>query len=164
MNDQAIPSPELTAVLREYEEIQREEKALKERKTALKDKLAAHMQALRATEWMPQVDGRSFKVRYRETVVINYDEETLRQRLGERYRQVLGPDLRKLRHHLDEVAPLLEPQLGIIGSPVPDKVKAAIASGLVSADEFKGAFEKTEKQYIAVSQPVSAGADRLDAP
>ena len=29
----------------------------------------------------------------------------------------------------------------------------AIQSGLVSADEFKGAFEKTEKHYITVSQP-----------
>ena len=153
MNEPATPSPEMSAVLKEYEEIQREEKALKERKAALKDKLAAHMQTLNTKEWTPDIEGRPFKVRYRETVVINYDEAALRQRLGERYRHVLGPDLRKLRHHLDEVAPLLEPRLDIIGSPVPDKVKTAIAAGLVSAEEFKGSFEKTEKQYITVSRP-----------
>ncbi len=157
MNDAAVPSPELCELLKTYEAIQREEKALHERKAALKEKLVAHMQALNANEWLPRVDGRLFKVRYRHAVNIDYDEDALRQRLGERYRHVLGPDLRKLRYHLDEVTPLLESQMEVIGSPVPDKVKAAVEAGLIRADEFKGAFEKTEKHYITVSQPEPRG-------
>jgi hypothetical protein len=153
MNEQATPSTELRDVLIEYEGIQREEKTLSERKAALKEKLAKHMQSQNAAEWMPEIDGRLFKVRYRHATTVEYDEETLHQRLGDRYRLVLGPDPRKVRRHLDEIAPLLEPCLDIIGSPVPHKVKEAITAGVVKADEFRGAFKKTEKDYITVSQP-----------
>jgi len=160
MNELATPTPELRDILLEYEGIQREEKALSERKDALKEKLALHMRSLNATEWMPEVEGRLFKVRYRHATVVEYDEEALRQRLGARYRHVLSPDPRKVRRHLGEVAPLLEPSLDVIGSPVPDKVKEAIASGVVSADEFKGAFKKTDKEYITVSQPTRTSTEQ----
>ncbi len=162
MNEAATPTPELRDVLLEYEKVQQEEKALSERKAALKEKLAMHMRSLHATEWMPDVDGRLFKVRYRQATSVEYDEEALRQRLGDRYRHVLGPDPRKVRRHLDEIAPLLEPSLEIIGSPVPNKVKEAIATGVVSADEFKGAFTKTEKEYITVSQPAQTSTEQTD--
>lgn len=161
MNERVLPSPELRDVLIEYERIQQAEKALSERKTALKEILAKHMQALGAAEWMPEIDGRQFKIRYRHATTVEYDEETLRRRLGDRYRLVLGPDPRKLRRHLDEIAALLEPGLDVIGSPVPDKVKEAIASGAVKAEEFKGAFKKTEKDYITVSQPSLPQRDPL---
>ncbi len=153
MNDAAVPSPEMCELLKAYEAIQQEEKALHERKSALREKLVETMRERNAAEWLPRVDGRLFKVRYRHAITIDYDEDTLRHRLGDRYRQVLAPDPRKLRAHLAEVAPLLEPQLDVVGSPSPEKVKAAIDAGVVSADEFKGAFEKTEKHYITVSQP-----------
>ena len=158
MNQLAIPTPELRQILLEYEDIQRQERALRDQKEALREKLVTHMRSLQAAEWTPEIDGRPFKVRYRHSASVEYDEELLRQRLGDRYRQVLGPDPRKVRRHLDEVAHLLEPSLDIVGSPMPDKVKAAIASGLVSADEFKGAFNKTQKDYIAVSQPTRPSA------
>ncbi len=151
-------TPELAALLRAYLAVQDEERALREKKTALQRQLAAHMQALGAAEWLPDVDGQRLKVRYRENTRIEYDETCLRERLGERYRLLLRPDLRKLRRHLDAVEPHLAEMLDVIGSPDPGRVKEAIETGRISAEEFQGAFEKRKVVQVAVSRP---GGERV---
>jgi hypothetical protein len=57
-----------------------------------------------------------------------------------------------VREHLAEVEPCLEPVLAIIGSPTPDKVRAAILAGVVAKEEFRGAFEKSLKRLLVVSR------------
>lgn len=64
---------------------------------------------------------------------------------------LLEPDIKKLRTELPNLGDELAPLLDRIGSPSPDKVKVAVESGAVSADEFKGAFAKTTKEYISVA-------------
>ena len=147
---------EQAALLRSYLAVQDEERALREKKTELQEQLAAHMQAMHSAEWMPEVDGQRLKVRYRERTRIDYDEERLRERLGDRYRLLLRPDARKLRRHLDAVESCLTDMLDVIGSPDPDRVKEAIESGCVSAEEFRGAFEKRKVVQVAVSRPAVA--------
>jgi len=72
---------------------------------------------------------------------VTCNERIPQQRLGERYVQILAPGLNKLRSKMAEVEGLLAPALLSIGSPSREKVKAAIANGVVRQEEFTGAFE-----------------------
>lgn len=84
---------------------------------------------------------------------MTYGEDALHERLGERYRMLLAPDLRKLRAHVDELGQQLTPaMMDKVGSPAPEKVKAAIESGVVRLEEFKGAFRKEETVSVAVAR------------
>lgn len=147
--------PELTAelegILKEYTALQQEEQALKERKHALQEKLKAHLRSDEKNIWYPEVGDICLKVSYRSVPQVEYDEEKLRARLGDRYHALLEPDIKKLRAELPNIGNELEPLIDRIGSPSPEKVKAAIEAGTVSADEFKGAFTKTVREYISVS-------------
>jgi ElaB/YqjD/DUF883 family membrane-anchored ribosome-binding protein len=147
--------PELTAeiaeTLKEYTKIQQDELQLKERKQALQDKLKTHLRNYEPNAWFPEVGGVRLKVSYRSVTQVEYDEDKLRARLGNRYRILLEPDLKKLRAELPNLGNELEPLLERIGSPSPEKVKAAIEGGTVSAGEFKGTFTKMVKEYISVS-------------
>lgn len=152
MNDTAHVPDELQAVLKEYSKLQGEERAIRERKSELQALLAAHMQSLNAAEWLPTVDGQLYKVRYRKSVRVDYDEALLSERLGDRYAALLRPDIKKMRAQLDALEPHLKDALDLIGSPDPGKVKAAIESGLASTEEFKGAFEKKETVQVSVTR------------
>jgi hypothetical protein len=146
-----VPS-EIESALKRYLEIQHEERRLRQEKTDLQDKIGGYMAGLEKKSWYPAIDGQTLKVRYRETSSIEYNESVLRDRLGERYSAILAPDLRKIRLHLSEVESLFTPVLSLVGSPQPERVRAAIESGIVNKDEFAGAFKKTLKRYVAVGK------------
>lgn len=152
MNESMDVPEELRAVLKEYESLQEQERHIRERKGELQQRLAAHMESLRASVWMPSVEGHLLKVRYRKSTRVDYNESVLSERLGDRYRSLLRPDIKKIRAHLDAVEPQLQAVLDLVGSPDPEKVKDAVASGVVSMDEFKGAFKKTETVHVSVSK------------
>ncbi len=141
----------LEETLKEYTEIQQEEQELKARKQALQEKLKAHLRNDERKVLYPEIGGARLKVSYRSAVQVEYAEEELKSRLGERYRLILKPDPKKLRVELPNLENELEPLLDRIGSPSPDKVKAAVESGVVSAEEFKGAFTKTLREYVTVA-------------
>jgi hypothetical protein len=153
------PTNDLTGVLRRYLAIQAEEARLKEEKSDLQDRIAAHMRHERRNTLFPEVDGQKVKVRFSESTVVKYDEDVLKTRLQDRYRQILAPDPRKIRAHLDELAPALAPVMDLIGSPSADRVRAAVESGAVTKAEFAGAFEKTVRRQVAVSRVVSGRND-----
>ena len=142
---------EIEEVLREYTQLQQEEQRIKERKQVLQDKLKICFRGDGRNVWCPEVDGMRLKVSYRSVSQVEYDEETLRARLGDRFHALLEPDLKKLRAELPNLGKELEPLLDRIGSPTPGKVKTAVEAGTVSADDFKGAFTKTVKEYISVA-------------
>lgn len=142
---------EIEMALKEYTALQQEEQKLKERKRELQERLKAHLRNDNKNIWYPEVDGIRLKVSYRSVPQVEYDEEKLRTRLGDRYHALLEPDIKKLRTELPTLGNELAPLLDRIGSPSPDKVKAAVESGTVSADEFKSAFTKTVREYISVA-------------
>jgi hypothetical protein len=139
-------------VLGRYLEIQHEEQELREEKATLQERIAAHMEQTGQTQWFPELEGEKLKVRCTRSTVFEYDEPTLRQRLGERYGAILGPDVRKIRANLGQVTPLLQPLLPLIGSPAPERVREAVEKGVVRAEEFAGAFRKTTRRLVAVSR------------
>lgn len=151
--DRKPESPvEIEKALRRYLEIQAEEQKLKEEKTDLRERISEHLAHLQMKYWYPKIDGQAVKVRYHESTAIEYNESLLRDRLGDRYLAILTPDLRKIRANLDKLESLFTPVLSLIGSPSPDKVRAAIENGIVNKESFTGAFKKTVKHFVAVGK------------
>lgn len=146
--------PELTGEIEEalerYVEIQAEEQRMQEEKAMLQEKLKAHVAPTGCRNWVVEVKGVKRKVVYRETTDVEYDEDLLRTRLGDRYEAVLSPDMKKIRAKLPELAAVLSPVLTTIGSTDPAKVRAAIETGSIGREEFAGAFRKVRKQSVAV--------------
>ena len=145
-------TPDLAATLRRYLDIQAQELRLREEKSALQDKLAAYLAPRRMTSWYPELEGQPLKVRFHEATVVEYDEPLLRERLGPRFAATLAPDLRKIRRCLPEIASALAPVMDLVGSPAPDRVRAAIEQGLVRKEEFSGAFKKSVRRTVAVAR------------
>ena len=146
-----LPS-EVEQALKRYLEIQREERRLADEKNELRRVLWTHLDGIRWDRlfWHPTVAGQSLRVRYQKRTVVEYDEEELRRRLGDRYAHILRADPRKIRQHLAEVEEHLKPVLELIGSPNRDRVRSAILARLVAKEDFAGAFRKTIKRTIAV--------------
>jgi len=150
MSEQPPLTDDIASVLRRYTEIQDLERSLKQEKTQLQERLAAHMQASACAVWTAELDGAPLTVRCTPRTTVEYDETRLREVLGERYTRILDLDHKKLKQHLPRVRAQLEPLLPLIGSPTPDRVRVAIEDGAVQAEEFAGAFRKQVKHSVAV--------------
>lgn len=159
MGSESLDS-EIAGVLRRYLALQAQENALKEEKAALQEKLAGYMNKLGQRLWTPELDGQQVKVRCSESVVVEYDELILRGRLGERYKAILEPDMKKIKRNLAELGRVLEPLLDIVGSPSPAKVRAAIEQKIVQPNEFAGAFTKSVKRLIGVGKVRQEGSGK----
>jgi hypothetical protein len=143
-------TPEIERLLTRYLQIQDEMRRLDEEKTALNDRLCTHLTQFPGPFWFPTVGGQALKIRVRHDEHFVYNEELLRQRLGERYAQILKADPAKVRRHLGEIEDLLRPALGLVGTPNRERVRTAVEAGVVPRDAFTGAFEKTSCTTVAV--------------
>lgn len=152
---------EIEQVLVRYVELQAQERAIQEEKSNLQKKLKEHIAPTGATVWFVEVSGEAMKVTCKTRTIVEYDEASLRERLGERYIGLLSPDPGKIRRHMDEIAPYLEPVIEKVGSTDPEKVKAAIEAGSVSPEEFRGAYTKTDRSMVAVARAKRQRSDSV---
>ena len=163
-----IPSvpDDLQAILRRLTEVDQILEQAKEERVFLRERIVELMTANQERQRRIEVDGQPMMLRVHVRRKVRYDEEVLRERLGDRYRQILSPDARKVRKHAAELGDALDEHLELIGSPTPDRVQAAIEGGLVRADEFRGAFRKDTTRVLNVRKApqraaeVSADEDR----
>jgi hypothetical protein len=147
---EAEVTAEVENALLRYLEIQKMTKDLEEEKSRLQEEISAHLSDRKDGFWYPEVRGIPLKVRYFRETEVEYDESALRSRLGERYRQILKPDLRKIRANLKDLEKMIEPLIDKIGSPDRDMVKKAIESGSMHPEDFAGAFRKQTRTRLAV--------------
>ena len=100
-----------------------------------------------------KVSGQDFNLRVKRRQVVDYKEDELRQRLGdERYREILAPDINKIKKQLDKLDGALAAHLDQIGSPSPALVHKAVKKGLMTYKEFAGLFSKETKETLYVCQ------------
>ncbi len=149
MNGMAL-TPEVEQLLVRYLQIQEEVRRLEEEKGQLRDRLAGYLAEYQSPFWCPVVAGQPLRIRVRHEIDIEYNEELLRERLGDRYAQILRPDPAKIRRNLPAVETLLQPALALVGSPHRDSVRDAIERGAVPRDAFAGAFTKVSRTNITV--------------
>jgi len=143
-------TPEIEATLKRYRAVQEEQKRLGEEKQELKQKILDHISTRSNMQWLVDVGGERLKIVSRPESVVKYDEDVLRQRLGNRYRAILSPDMKKIKAELPKATQLLDPIIEEIGSPDAEKVKKAFQDGVVAKEEFAGAFEKERRNRFAV--------------
>lgn len=117
----------------------------------IRAEIAAFLGARGATVWNGQVHGQSVKVTRQERAQITYNEPLLRERLGERYRLVLGLDRKAVTAREDEILQWLGDRALEVARVDRNKVKSALEAGTVSPDEFRGAFER-KVSYTAALQ------------
>jgi len=157
---QPILTPQIETVLRRYMDIQEEERRIQEEKRTLQLTLFEYLKGAPGREWHVKVADRRVKVIHEESTRVKYDEELLATRLGDRYPEILSVDPKKLRDNEQLIEPYLRPVLPQIGSPDRDKIRKGIEAGLFSNEDFKGAFVKTVKPFIAVSVSELASPQR----
>jgi len=143
-------TPELTDILRRYIQNQEAEQRLREEKKQLQDELKQALQHMQGRFWYPTVDGVDLKVVHSRMEQVVYDDDVLHERLGDRFALVARPDLKKMRRHMGQVEPCLAPILNVVGSVDRERVKQAVESGAVRAEEFRGAFRKEAVVRLAV--------------
>jgi hypothetical protein len=139
-------------VLKRYVEIQEAVAKLETEKKQCREVLMAYMRETEQSLWSPSLDSKQVTVRYYPKTTIKYDEELLKQRLGDKYLHLLEPDMAKIKAHLHEVSPLLQPALQQIGSPSREKVKAAVEAGTIDRKAFEGAFTKVDASVFSVGR------------
>lgn len=143
---------EAEAILREYAQLQQQEKKIRDKKLALRQRLDTHLPHETDHEiiWS-NLDGKRVKISRAVKTKVNYDEKLLKQRLGGAYKEILVPDLSRIRRKMRDISDIFKPVLDMVGSPDRFRVKQAIDRGIVSPVDFDGAYEKKEEVNIAVT-------------
>lgn len=142
MKGQPELTPQVATTIREYLALQKRERKLKWEKKRLQQQLAAHLDGHGSfVSWHTAVDDEDVVVRMEHRERGAWNEQLLKERLGNRYKAVLMPDTRKLRTHAEVVRTMLEPIIEDVGSPNRQAVRQAVQQGLVSRDEIEGTLE-----------------------
>ena len=154
--DTAMPAETANAI-RRYMEIQREMSRLEQEKEELRNLIAKELEGRVPASWRPTLDAKPLVVMHGFRTTVKYDEDILRERLGDRYREILEIDGTKIRKNRELVRPLLESVLDQVGTPQASRVESAIRSGAVTADEFRGAFKKTATPFVSIRADAATG-------
>ena len=147
--DTAMPA-ETAQAIRRYMEIQREMARLEQEKEELRNLIAKELDGQVPASWRPTLDAKPLVVMHGYRTTVKYEEDILRERLGDRYHEILEIDGTKIRKNRELVRPYLEAVLDQVGTPQAARVEAAIRSGTVTPDEFRGAFRKTVTPFVSI--------------
>lgn len=140
---------EVRELLNRYVSIQRKIAELETEKKQLREKMEA---LFPEGSSLTDCDLGHCKVSRREICEIEYNEELLRERLGEeKYRSILSVDWMRVRANFEKLEPFMTSVIDLVGVPSADKVKAGIESGALERAAFSGAFIKRKKVQFAVS-------------
>ena len=149
--------------IRRYQQIQQEIARLEEERERLRDLLVKELEGKVPAKWHFTIDEKPLLVVHEFKTSVRYDEKLLRERLGARYAEILEIDGVKIRKNRELVRPLLAPVLDKVGTPSATRVKAAVKSGSLAAEDFRGAFKKTVTPYISIRaenvRPAPASVD-----
>ena len=148
MNEEE-PKLEVRELLNRYVSIQRKMVELEAEKRQLRVKMEG---VFPEGSSLTDCDLGHCKVSRREICEIEYNEELLRERLGEeKYRSILSVDWKRVRANFEKLEPFMTSVIDLVGAPSADKVKAGIESGALDRAAFSGAFIKRKKVQFAVS-------------
>ena len=152
----AMPA-ETAKAIRRYMEIQGEMARLEQEKDELRNLIVKELDGQVPPSWRPTLDAKPLVIMHGYRTTVKYDENILRERLGDRYHAILELDGTKIRKNRELVRPLLESVLDQIGTPQAARVESAIRSGSVTADEFRGAFKKTTIPFVSIRVDAASG-------
>ena len=149
MSDNLETTPEIESILTKY--IQRRADLENELKSIEQD-LASRLGARNKVTVEFKAFGKKYRADIEKRSEVEYDEDLLRQRLEDRYEAILKPDIDKIARVLNDIEACFDHVLSVVGTPSPDKVKEAIEEGLVDKEEFDGAFRKTTRPFVTITE------------
>ncbi len=152
MSDTLPLTPDIESLLKQYLQRCAELERLEEERRILEHKVADQLGDRSRGAWEMDTNGNTVRVEAEKRTQIEYDEDVLRKRLEDRYEAILKPDLDKIAPVLDQIEPCFDHILALIGTPSPGKVREAIEEGLVTKEEFEGAFRKTSRPEITITE------------
>ena len=92
------------------------------------------------------------KVRRNQQIKITYNDELLRQRLGnDRFRALSTVDRNKLKQHWEQLPTWLGDHFFDIATLDRHKIKEAVEGGRVEGSLFAGAFKKETQEIVSIS-------------
>jgi len=141
---------EFVTTLARYVEVRDGINTLEAERRALAEAIGAHMAQEGRDTLSVAHGGRHYKVRRSASTRVDYDEDLLRKRLGERYLSILAVDARKVKVEAERLREWLGEHLIEVGSPDRARVKEAVEHGLVRVEEFSGAFRRETKSIVTV--------------
>ena len=163
MADLRDPRAELDEALARLHEVDERIDALQLDRKAIRDRITELLHYLGTDKLKVDAGDHTTSLRLIRRTVVKYDEDLLRDRLGDRYESILEPDMRRVRKHLPEIGHLLQPALDLVGAPSRDLVEQRILDGSLAARDFSGAFEKTTTDVLYVRRQASAADDEPGA-
>ena len=137
-------------LIHRYMQIQREITALEQEKARLRGVIVEKLEGKAPPMWHSVIDGTPIVIVHKRKADVHYDEPLLRQRLGDKYSEILEIDGTKIRKNRELVRPLIASVLDQVGTPTAARVEAAIRSGVLPMEAFNGAFKKTFTPYISI--------------
>ena len=140
---------QLTQLLQQYRELAAQLAQLETHKRQLRDTIQTLIQQEGKPVSVILGDVR-IRARVKTSVKVTYDEEGLRRRLGDRCRMVLEPDVTKMRDHMKDIRPLLDPVIDKIGSVSRELVQHAIESGTLRSEDFAGLFDEEIRETLYI--------------
>ncbi len=142
----------LQALLGEYRQVEREIEAMDEERQALRNQIMAQMKAAGTDNLSLTVDGEPLFLVLEQRTEIVYNESLLRERLGDKYMDILDVDPRKLRRAPPDMRDAVAPFLEAVGSPSRQRIRAAVETKDIPQSAFDGAFEKRRKTILYVKK------------
>jgi hypothetical protein len=155
--DAVMDEAEFLASVARLMELKELEAQIAQEQAEVRAELAAFLESRAVKGWSGQIMGRPVRVTRQERTQITYDEDLLRQRLGERYRLVIGLDRKRLAQREEEVLRWLGDHAPEVCTVDREKVRAALEKGECSSDEFRGAFERKVTYTVALQTEKADG-------
>ena len=134
----------------ELKAVSKEKQKLEAKRKQLREKIRVAVLEAGGKTATVRIAGEKAVLRLRRSEIIEYDEEKLRSRLGNRYASILKFDKKKAAKW-DGLEKALEPHIASVGSPDLETIKKQAELGNVSREEFDGAFTRTKKATLYVS-------------
>ena len=164
MPEDRNPRTELDRLTAQLEVVEQQLKQLAEDKQQIRDRITELLLLLGTDKLQVDLDDCSVNLKLTRRVRVQYDEQVLQQRLGDRYRSILAPDMKRMRKHMGEIEHLLEPAMDLIGAPSRDRVELCVQAGTMSVSDFVGAFDKQTTTTLYVRRARPRKEDDQDAP
>jgi uncharacterized protein (UPF0335 family) len=152
---------DVSQLLAQYHDIIQQLKQLEDEKTSLREEIRELVQRA-GCPVSTMIGDTRVNARVVTSVKVDYDEAGLRERLGDRFRSILVVDAKKVRRHLDELQPVLEPYLDTLGSVSQERVAEQITTGRMSSSEFAGLFKKEHKSTLYVQMQSASSATQAE--
>ena len=158
-----MSDPTLPDLIAELDALEEQLEQLGERKAELRTAIADTMAASGLDNYQTAIGDRPIRVRITRQTKVDYDEDLLRERLGDRYTLLLEPDPTRIRKNMDVVEPLRDPVLDVVGAPSRERVEQLVRDGTIQAGEFSGAFSKEVRTTLYVRRKkVRPAGSRVD--